>query len=72
MIPRRYGRSIEPVLDHSYLNDVLPPMNPTAENMVYWLYQTFQRYTPQGAAVKFVRLHETPTSDAEFWAEWDH
>lgn len=67
-----WKKHIEPALDHAYLNDVLPPMNPTAENIVYWLYQTFQRYAPNGVAVKFVRLYETPTSYAEFRSEWDH
>lgn len=26
-------------LDHRYLNEVLPPMNTTAENMVVWMYE---------------------------------
>ena len=29
-------------LDHKYLNEVLPPMNTTAENMVVWMYEEIQ------------------------------
>lgn len=30
-------------LDHRYLNEVLPPMNTTAENMVVWMYGDWRR-----------------------------
>ncbi|MFB7814636.1 6-carboxytetrahydropterin synthase QueD [Paenibacillus chitinolyticus] len=69
---------IEPYLDHRYLNETLPPMNTTAENMVVWLYEQMetalqsdeiQAKTP-GGRVEFVRLYETPTSYAEARREW--
>ena len=30
---------IELFLDHRYLNETLPPMNTTAENIVVWIYE---------------------------------
>ncbi|SEM69792.1 6-pyruvoyltetrahydropterin/6-carboxytetrahydropterin synthase [Mesobacillus persicus] len=69
---------IEIYLDHKYLNETLPPMNTTAENMVVWIYEKMaaalqaeerkQQY--KGARVEFVRLFETPTSYAEARREW--
>jgi len=69
---------IEIYLDHRYLNETLPPMNTTAENMVVWIYEkmvvaltteeNLKKY--QGARVEFVRLYETPTSYAEARREW--
>lgn len=56
-------------LDHRYLNDVLPPMNTTAENMVVWMYeQLYAALLEEGllpnVRVEEVRLWETPTSYA--------
>lgn len=69
---------IEVFLDHRYLNETLPTMNTTAENMVVWIYEkmaeALQRDDRQkqykGARVEFVRLYETPTSYGEARREW--
>jgi len=67
---------IEIYLDHKYLNETLPPMNTTAENMVVWIYEKMakalgdRRELYIGARVEFVRLYETPTSYAEARREW--
>jgi 6-pyruvoyltetrahydropterin/6-carboxytetrahydropterin synthase len=67
---------IEIFLDHRYLNETLPPMNTTAENMVVWIYEKMslsllnRQEFYQGARVEFVRLYETPTSYAESRREW--
>lgn len=62
-------------MDHRYLNETLPPMNTTAENIVVWIYEKLAealldepRYS--GACVEFIRLYETPTSYAEARREW--
>ncbi|MGJ7921072.1 6-carboxytetrahydropterin synthase QueD [Neobacillus sp. LXY-4] len=73
-----WKQEIEIFLDHRYLNETLPPMNTTAENMVVWIYkkmkEALQREDRQkqylGARVEFVRLYETPTSYAEARREW--
>jgi len=56
-------------LDHRYLNEVLPKMNTTAENMVVWMFEEIQaELTEQGwsprVVVEEIRLWETPTSYA--------
>ncbi|WP_210366548.1 6-carboxytetrahydropterin synthase QueD [Bacillus sp. REN3] len=67
---------IEIFLDHKYLNETLPPMNTTAENVVVWIYEKMaaaledREYLYDGARVEFVRLYETPTSYAEARREW--
>ena len=71
-----WKNEIEIYLDHRYLNETLPLMNTTAENMVVWIYEKMaaalqlrqEQYA--GARVEFVRLFETPTSYAETRREW--
>lgn len=57
------------ILDHQYLNVVLPPMNTTAENMVVWIYEQIKEAleTEEGLShvkLEEIRLWETPTSYA--------
>jgi len=74
---------IEPYLDHRYLNETLPKMNTTAENMVVWLFEQMEQALQGSIHLKhedipcsndirteFVRLYETPTSYAEARREW--
>ena len=67
-----YKNYLEPHLDHRYLNETLPYMNTTAENMVYWIFQTMNQELPdeRGLRLEYVRLYETPTAFAEFRREW--
>jgi len=73
-----WKNEIEIHLDHRYLNETLPPMNTTAENIVVWIYEKMQEALTKeenkdqflGARVEFVRLFETPTSYAEARREW--
>jgi 6-pyruvoyltetrahydropterin/6-carboxytetrahydropterin synthase len=56
-------------LDHQYLNEVLPLMNTTAENMVVWIYEQIQaalqqEYENSAVRLEEIRLWETPTSYA--------
>ncbi|GGF23800.1 6-carboxytetrahydropterin synthase QueD [Halobacillus andaensis] len=60
-------------LDHRYLNDTLPKMNTTAENMVVWIFEKMQEALVEEREdyrVEFVKLYETPTSYAEVRREW--
>lgn len=73
-----WKNEIEIHLDHRYLNETLPPMNTTAENIVVWIYEKMKEAIEKdenkdrfiGARVEFVRLFETPTSYAEARREW--
>ncbi|WP_232697674.1 6-carboxytetrahydropterin synthase QueD [Brevibacillus daliensis] len=72
-----WKEQIEIYLDHRYINETLPPMNTTAENMVAWIFERMEAalheipaYQEQGVRVEFIRLFETPTSYAEIRREW--
>ncbi|PGP31206.1 6-carboxytetrahydropterin synthase QueD [Bacillus thuringiensis] len=73
-----WKNEIEIYLDHRYLNETLPAMNTTAENMVVWIYEKMAEALTKenlvneykGTRVEFVRLFETPTSYAEVRREW--
>lgn len=69
-----WKRKIEIHLDHRYLNETLPPMNTTAENIVVWIYEKLTEALLDegynGAHVEFIKLYETPTSYAEARREW--
>ncbi|WP_442603201.1 6-carboxytetrahydropterin synthase QueD [Paenibacillus sp. KN14-4R] len=73
-IKQLWKEQIEVYLDHQYLNETLPCMNTTAENMVVWIYEQMAAALPTNnelaARVEFVKLYETPTSYAEARREW--
>lgn len=71
-----WKQEIEIYLDHRYLNETLPKMNTTAENIVVWIYESMMESlhkrseTYNDSRLEFVRLYETPTSYAEVRREW--
>jgi len=74
-IKKIWKQQIEVNLDHRYLNETLPLMNTTAENIVVWIYEKLNEallneQNANGLRVEFVRLYETPTSYAEARREW--
>ncbi|WP_089740076.1 6-carboxytetrahydropterin synthase QueD [Gracilibacillus ureilyticus] len=72
-IKKLWKEQIEIYLDHRYLNETLPKMNTSAENMVVWIYEKMEeslKEYPNQCKVEFVRLFETPTSYAEARREW--
>ncbi|SHM39308.1 6-carboxytetrahydropterin synthase QueD [Gracilibacillus kekensis] len=72
-IKKIWKEQIEIHLDHRYLNETLPKMNTTAENMVVWIFEKMEAALLNDTyqcRVEFVRLFETPTSYAEARREW--
>lgn len=72
-IKKIWKDKIEVFLDHRYLNETLPKMNTTAENMVVWIFEQMEeaiRDLPNDCKVELVRLFETPTSYAEARRKW--
>lgn len=67
---------VEAKLDHRYLNDVLPPMNTTAENMVVWMWEALDDEMAsnglknRGHRLEELTLYETQTSSATIKREW--
>lgn len=54
---------IDDKLDHRHLNDVMDEINPTAENISQWIFDTWCVYFPELTAV---RVSETPKTWAEY------
>ncbi|MBO8161094.1 MAG: 6-carboxytetrahydropterin synthase QueD [Thermosipho sp. (in: Bacteria)] len=53
-------------LDHKYINNTLP-FNPTAENLVVWIYDVLREELEKRKIVlDSIKLWETPTSFAEY------
>ncbi|UOQ47007.1 6-carboxytetrahydropterin synthase QueD [Gracilibacillus caseinilyticus] len=72
-IKKIWKEQIEVFLDHRYLNETLPNMNTTAENMVVWIFEKMEEalaHDSNECRMEFVRLFETPTSYAEARREW--
>ncbi|MCL1935230.1 MAG: 6-carboxytetrahydropterin synthase QueD [Defluviitaleaceae bacterium] len=77
-IKKIWDNEIKIHLDHRYLNESLPLMNTTAENMVVWIFEKIEvslsekilSNNEQNLRVEFVRLFETPSSYAEIKREW--
>lgn len=73
-IKKIWKEQIEVHLDHKYLNESLPKMNTTAENISVWIYEKMKQalidYDHLQPRIEFIRLYETPTSFAEVRREW--
>ncbi|WCK55689.1 6-carboxytetrahydropterin synthase QueD [Aneurinibacillus sp. Ricciae_BoGa-3] len=75
-IKKIYEETIKQKLDHKYLNEVLPPMNTTAENMIVWIWEQIAArldelgLTDLGTRLEELVLYETPTSYATLKREW--
>lgn len=75
-IKAMYNEEIKAKLDHRYLNEVLPKMNTTAENMIVWIWEQLDRYLVDNGLKKLghrleeLVLYETPTSSATLKREW--
>ncbi|ERI08233.1 6-carboxytetrahydropterin synthase QueD [Aneurinibacillus aneurinilyticus] len=75
-IKKVYEHTIKARLDHKYLNEVLPPMNTTAENMIVWIWEQideeieYRGWKKHGTRIEELVLYETPTSYATLKREW--
>ncbi|PYZ98172.1 6-carboxytetrahydropterin synthase QueD [Alteribacter lacisalsi] len=75
-VKRIYEYTIKERLDHRYLNEVLPKMNTTAENMIVWIWEELdtslekEGLKSKGQRLEELVLYETPTSYASLKREW--
>jgi len=69
-----YRQHYEPLLDHKFLNETLPMINTTAENMAIWFFDYWEEHVrPQYPHVEPVRVRiwETPSSYVTLhYADW--
>lgn len=75
-VKKLYNEVIKSRLDHRYLNEVLPNMNTTAENMIVWIWEELNKKLDSdglkkiGHRIEELVLYETPTSYATLKREW--
>ncbi|MGP4082963.1 6-carboxytetrahydropterin synthase QueD [Pseudalkalibacillus sp. R45] len=74
-IKQIFKEEIDSKLDHRYLNEVLPNMNTTAENMIVWIWEQLEKRLKKhdqerGTRIEELKLYETPTSYATLKREW--
>lgn len=75
-LKRVYQVAIEEPLDHRYLNEVLPQMNTSAENMIVWMWEQLASALMENSDAKRalrleeLTLFETPTSSATLKRDW--
>lgn len=50
---------IKPFVDQQLLNQTLPSMNMTTENIAHWLYETFEKHLPANTTMETLELFET-------------
>lgn len=59
LIDKIYNEQIGIKLDGCLLNETLPEMNTTAENIAYWLFEQFDKHLPTDDELLKVTLYET-------------
>lgn len=59
LIDKIYADYIAVKLDNCLLNETLPEMNTTAENIAYWLFEQFVKHLPAGDELLKITLYET-------------
>ena len=61
---KQFGDYIDTTLDHRHLNEVLPEIHPTAENLAKYLYHVAWKMWNDVSIT--VRVSETPKTYAEY------
>lgn len=59
LIDQIYREHIALKLDNCVLNETLPVMNTTAENIAYWIFEQFNSHLPKENTLLKVTLYET-------------
>ncbi|MCH4534820.1 6-pyruvoyl trahydropterin synthase family protein [Staphylococcus haemolyticus] len=54
-----YNKMIEPKLNHQLINETLPDMNTTAENIAMWIWDEFEQHLPGEHCMYALQLFET-------------
>ncbi|MBF7024982.1 6-pyruvoyl trahydropterin synthase family protein [Staphylococcus kloosii] len=53
-----YNENIAPYLDNQLVNETLPTMNTTAENIALWIWDQFARALPEGDKLEKLTFYE--------------
>jgi len=75
-IKKIYTEVLEERLDHRYLNETLPPMNTSVENLLVWMWEEIDGWLVKkdlkaaGFRIEELKLYETPNSYGTMKREW--
>lgn len=75
-IKRIYQEVLEEKLDHRYLNETLPKMNTSVENVIVWIWEQIDNWLihqgmkAEGFRIEQLTLYETPNSYGTMKREW--
>lgn len=58
VVDKLYDEHIKPFLANQLLNDTLPAMNTTAENIAFWIWEQFEQYLPKGNTLYKLEFYE--------------
>lgn len=58
-VDKLYQKEIEPYLDGQLVNDTLPEMNTTAENIAIWIWEQFTKHLPNEHQLQKLEFFET-------------
>ena len=72
-----FQNTVKERLDHQYLNEALPPMNTTVENIIVWIWKELEKeintsavYIKRKLRIEELTLYETAGSFATLKREW--
>ncbi|HJG54243.1 MAG TPA: 6-carboxytetrahydropterin synthase, partial [Staphylococcus arlettae] len=60
-VDKIYKQYLAQYLDKQLLNETLPEMNTTAENIAFWIWEQFELNLPTGNTLKKLNFYENAT-----------
>ena len=60
-VDKLYEREIAPYIDGQLVNETLPEMNTTAENIAIWIWHQFNKHLPENNSLQKLEFFETDT-----------
>lgn len=66
IIDNIYKTHLQPKLDGQLLNETLPDMNITLENLIHWMWETLSVHLPEDVSLNAIAMYETPEQGVRF------
>lgn len=60
-VDKIYKSKIATYLDGQLINETLPPMNTTAENIAFWIWEQFEQFLPENNTLQKLEFFENAT-----------
>lgn len=66
IIDNIYKTHLEPLLEGQLLNETLPDMNITLENLIHWIWECFSTHLPDNVSLNAITMYESPDQGVRF------